>query len=89
MQNLILEHIKRIRNFLNFTKSYFERNNPLKSFANNSISALKELLSVRKKKRLVQYRLNYQIGKLRQMEKLIAANNDHVFLKGRKFNETR
>lgn len=89
MQNLISEHIKRIVNFFNFTKSYFARNNPFKAFADNVVASLKDMLSVQRKKKLVQYRLNYQMGKLKQMEKLIAANNDHVFLKGRKFNETR
>lgn len=89
MQNLISNHIKRIKNFLNFTKSYFSRHNPVKAFADNFVTSLKEALSVQRKKKLVQYRLNYQMGKLKQMEKLIAANNDHVFLKGRKFNETR
>jgi len=89
MQNLIAEHIKRINNFIKFTKSYFVRHNPIKAFMDNSVAMLKDMLSVQKKKRLVQYRLNYQMGKLKQMEKLIAANNDHVFLRGRKFNETR
>ena len=89
MQDLISEHIKRMRNFLNFTKNYFIRHNPIESFIKSTVASLKDMLSLRKKKRLVQYRLNYQLGKLKQMEKLIAANNDHVFLKGRKFNETR
>ena len=54
-----------------------------------TITTIKDILTIRKKQKLVKYRLNYQIGKLKQMEKLIAANNDHVFLRGRKFNETR
>lgn len=89
MLEVISEHIKRMKNFLNFTKSYFVRNNPIKAFTEGTITMLKDMLSVKKKQKLVQYRLNYQMGKLKQMEKLIAANNDHVFLKGRKFNETR
>ncbi len=83
------EHIKRVKNLINFTKNYFIRNNPIKAFFDGTLMMLKDTLSMRKKQRLVKYRLNYQVGKLKQMEKLIAANNDHVFLKGRKFNETR
>ena len=38
---------------------------------------------------MAQYRVNYQHYKLRQMEQLIAENNEHVFLKGNKLNELR
>ena len=89
MADIISEHIKRIKNFIGYTRNYFVRHNPIKAFIEGTIASIKDTLSIRKKQRLVRYRLNYQIGKLRQMEKLIAANNDHVFLKGRKFNETR
>lgn len=89
MHEVISANLKRIKNFLNFTKNYFIRHNPIKSFFLGTATTIKDILSVRKKQKLVKYRLNYQIGKLKQMEKLIAANNDHVFLRGRKFNETR
>ena len=51
--------------------------------------SIKDVLTIRKKQKLVKYRLNYQMGKLKQMEKLIAANNDHVFLRGRKFKKKK
>lgn len=89
MRKSFFANIERIKNFFTFTKNYFVRNNPIKAFADGVITFIKDALSIRKKQRLVKYRLNYQIGKLKQMEKLIAANNDHVFLRGRKFNETR
>lgn len=89
MHEVISANIKRIKNFLNFTRNYFIRNNPIKAFVDGTTAMIKDTLSIRKKQKLVRYRLNYQIGKLKQMEKLIAANNDHVFLRGRKFNETR
>ena len=89
MHEVISENIKRIKNFFAYTKNYFIRHNPIKAAADNVINSIKDMLSIRKKQRLVRYRLNYQMGKLKQMEKLIAANNDHVFLKGRKFNQTR
>lgn len=89
MHEVISANIKRMKNFMNFTKNYFIRKNPIKAFCDSIIMMIKDMLTIRKKQRLVKYRLNYQMGKLKQMEKLIAANNDHVFLKGRKFNETR
>ncbi len=89
MHEVISANIKRIMKFLGFTRNYFIRHNPIKNIINGSVAMMKDILTIRKKQKLVKYRLNYQIGKLKQMEKLIAANNDHVFLKGRKFNETR
>ncbi|HIS54802.1 TPA: hypothetical protein IAA82_07615 [Candidatus Galligastranaerophilus gallistercoris] len=89
MHEAISANIKRIKNFFHFTKNYFIRNNPIKAFMTGIEQSIKDVLTIRKKQKLVKYRLNYQMGKLKQMEKLIAANNDHVFLRGRKFNETR
>ena len=53
------------------------------------VKMLKDALTIGKKRKMVKYRLNYQIYKLNQMEKLIAQNNEHVFLRGNKFNEMR
>lgn len=89
MHEVISANIKRIKNFINFTRNYFVRHNPIKAFLASINTSIKDALSIRKKQKLARYRLNYQMGKLKQMEKLIAANNDHVFLRGRKFNETR
>ncbi len=89
MQGKFSAYIKGIKTFLNYTRNYFIRHNPIQAFINDTSASLKDLLSIRKKRKMVKYRLNYQMGKLKQMEKLIAANNDHVFLRGRKFNETR
>ena len=89
MHEAISANIKRIQKFLGFTKNYFIRHNPIKAMIDGTVATIKDILTIRKKQKLVKYRLNYQIGKLKQMEKLIAANNDHVFLRGRKFNETR
>ena len=89
MSDPISEIIKRAKNYIGYIRNYFVRHNPIQAFVEGVVTSIKDTLSIRKKQRLVRYRLNYQLGKLRQMEKLIAANNDHVFLKGRKFNETR
>ena len=71
-----------MKNFLGFAKSYLIRKNPVKAFIN-------DMIAINKKRKLAKYRLNYQMYKLNQMEKLIAANNEHVFLRGNKFNEMR
>ncbi len=89
MTNIFKDKIARIIRCVNNIRNYFSRNNPIQAFIAGIIAGLKDFLSIRKKQKLVKYRLNYQIGKLKQMEKLIAANNDHVFLRGRNVNEMR
>ncbi len=89
MQQTIQTNIKRVKNFIGFAKSYLVRKNPVKAFINETVAMIKDMLSITKKRKLAKYRLNYQMYKLNQMEKLIAANNDHVFLRGNKFNEMR
>ena len=89
MQQTVQLNLKRMKNFIGFAKSYLIRNNPIKAFVNGTVATIKDMLSVNKKRKLAKYRLKYQMYKLNQMEKLIAANNEHVFLRGNKFNEMR
>ena len=89
LQKTIQTNLKRMKNFLGFAKSYLIRKNPVKAFINDMIATFKDMLSINKKRKLAKYRLNYQMYKLNQMEKLIVANNEHVFLRGNKFNEMR
>lgn len=89
MQQTIQTNLKRVKNFLGFAKSYLIRKNPIKAFVDGFVASVKDMLSITKKRKLAKYRLNYQMYKLNQMEKLIAANNEHVFLRGNKFNEMR
>lgn len=89
MQQSIQTNLKRMRNFLGFSKSFLIRKNPFKLLSKEFVSMLKGFFSMNKKRKMVKYRLNYQIYKLNQMEKLIAQNNEHVFLRGNKFNEMR
>lgn len=81
--------LKRFRNFLNFSRAYLDRNNPIKSFSDTIVTQLKDFFTIGKKMKMAKYRVNYQRYKLDQMQKLIAQNNEHVFLKGRTLNETR
>ncbi len=89
MQKALKAYIKKLKTFLNYTKNYLIRNNPVKLFKRELIASLKDALSINKKRKLVKYKLKYQMHQLSQMEKLIAQNNEHTFLRGNKFNEMR
>ena len=89
MQQSLKASIKRLKTFLNYSKNYLKRNNPLKVLQKEIVAGLKDALSINKKRKMVQYKLRYQMHQLNQMEKLIAQNNEHVFLRGNKFNEMR
>ena len=81
--------MQKLFNFIQFSKSYIIRNNPIKAFINTITAQLKDFLTFGKKMKMAKYRVNYQKYKLDQMQKLSAQNNEHVFLKGRTLNETR
>ena len=53
------------------------------------VEGLKDFLTMKKKLKMAQYRLNYHRHQLQKMEQLIAENNEHNFLKGKNLNETR
>ena len=89
MQQSIKASLKRLKTFLNYSKNYLKRNNPIKVLKKQIVAGLKDALSINKKRKMVKYKLKYQMHQLCQMEKLIAQNNEHVFLKGNKFNEMR
>ena len=82
-------NFKRLMNFFAYTRNYFARNNPIKAMTDDIVNALKEALTVRKKLKMAQYRLNYHKYQYNRMEALIAENNQHNFLKGKNLNETR
>ncbi len=89
MQQSIKQSIKRLKTFLNYSKNYLKRNNPIKKFKRDIVAGLKDALSINKKRKMIRYKLRYQMRQLNQMEKLIAQNNEHTFLRGNKFNEMR
>ena len=74
---------------MQFSRAYLDRNNPIKAFTATIVAQLKDFLTIGKKMKMAKYRVNYQKYKLDQMRKLIAQDNEHVFLKGRTLNETR
>ena len=82
-------NIKRIVDFLIYSKNFLIRKSPIKSLINSVVDGLKDFLTMKKKLKMAQYRLNYHKHQLQKMEQLIAENNDHTFLKGKNLNETR
>lgn len=89
MNETIETSLRRIRNFINFSRSFFIRKNPFKMLIEGIVGNLKDMLSVRQKLKMAQYRVNYHKHQLMKMESLIAENNEHTFLKGKNLNETR
>ena len=89
MQQALQANLKRLKTFITYSKNYLKRNNPIKVLKKELIAGLKDALSINKKRKMVKYKLKYQMHQLNQMEKLIAQNNEHVFLRGNKFNEMR
>ena len=89
MREEIQDNIKRLVNYLNFARSFFRRNNPIKALIESLLSSLKDMLTIRQKLKLAKYRVNYHQHQLHKMESLIAESNEHTFLKGKNLNETR
>lgn len=82
-------YIRRILDFLLYTKNYFIRKNPIQSMTNSIVEGIKDFLTVKKKLRMAQYRLNYHRHQLNKMEQLIAENSQHNFLKGANLDQKR
>ena len=82
-------NIKRIIDFLTYSKNFIIRKSPIKALVNGIEAIIKDFLTMPKKRKMAQYRLNYHMHQFRKMEQLIAENNQHSFLKGNKLNETR
>ena len=82
-------NLKRVMNFIVYTRNYFIKKNPVQAMVNDILNSIKEALTVRKKLKMVQYRVNYNRYQLNRMETLIAENNEHNFLKGKNFDQTR
>lgn len=82
-------YVKRILEFLVYTKNYFIRNNPLQTMIASIVIGVKDFLTVKKKLKMAQYRLNYHKHQLNKMEQLIAENSQHSFLKGANLDQKR
>ena len=88
-QQVIQDNLQKTLNFAGYILSFIKRMDPLRMVVEYVMTTLKDFLTMSKKLKMAKYRVNYQMYKLQQMEQLIAENNDHVFLKGKKLNQTR
>ncbi len=82
-------NFKRLMNFFAYTRNYFVKKNPIKAMADDFVAGLKDALTIRKKLKMAEYRLNYHKYQFNKMEALIAENNQHNFLKGKNLDQTR
>ena len=82
-------NVKRLIDFLIYSKNFLIRKNPIKAVANSFVEGIKDFLTMKKKLKMAQYRLNYHRHQFQKMEQLIAENNQHSFLRGNNLNETR
>lgn len=82
-------NIKRFIDFLIYSKNFVIRKSPIKALGNSVVEGIKDFLTMKKKLKMAQYRLNYHRHQFQKMEQLIAENNQHSFLKGNNLNETR
>ncbi len=82
-------YYKRILDFLIYTKNYMIRKSPIQSMVNSMVEGIKDFLTIRKKLKMAQYRLNYHRYQLNKMEQLIAENSQHNFLKGSNLDQKR
>lgn len=82
-------YVRRLLDFLIYSKNYIIRKNPLKAITESIVEGIKDFLTIKKKLKMAQYRLNYHTYQLQKMEQLIAENSDHNFLKGVNFDQKR
>lgn len=80
---------KKFINYMNFVIAFLRKKaKPMQSL-NQALASVQELLSLNTKLKKIQYRVNYEKYKLKKTELILAQNQDHVFIKGRKLNQTR
>ncbi len=72
-----------------YSKNYFIRKNPFLGLADSIVAGIKDFLTIKKKLKMAQYRLNYHQHQLQKMESLIAQNSEHSFLKGSNLDQKR
>lgn len=82
-------YLRRLLDFLIYTKNYIIRKNPLQMLSETVVEGIKDFLTVKKKLKMAQYRLNYHQHQLQKMEQLIAENSEHNFLKGANLDQKR
>ncbi|MBR1460560.1 hypothetical protein IJ596_02855 [bacterium] len=82
-------YFRRLLDFLMYARNYLIRRNPIKEMSASIVEGIKDFLTIKKKLKIAQYRLNYHQHQLQKMEQLIAENSDHHFLKGSNIDQKR
>ncbi len=82
-------YFRRLLDFLIYTRNYIIRKNPIQTLADTIVEGIKDFLTIKKKLKMAQYRLNYHRHQLQKMEQLIAESSDHNFLKGSNLDQKR
>ena len=89
MQQIVQNYLQRLNQMGHMYLNYAIRNNPFIMIKNQILSSLVQFLTMGKKKKMAEYRVNSQLYKVKKMEQQIAQSNEHLFLQGRKINELR
>lgn len=89
MQETIEDKINRLLNFISFARHFLVTKNPFKKFLNDCVATVKGIFSITQKRKMVRYRLSVERYNIKKWEDIIASNNEHYFLRGRKINEMR
>ena len=83
------DEYKKVNRLSDLFKKLSHKKESVKSMSESFMEGIKEFLSMNKKRKMAQYRLNYHRHQFQKMEQLIAENNQHTFLRGNNLNETR
>ena len=78
-----------MRNFIGFARGFIARKNPIKTFFQDCLAIIKDIFSINKKRKMVEYRLKATLYKQKRYEDAIAQSNEHTFLQGSKLNQLR
>lgn len=82
-------YIETVKTFLKYSQGFFKRHSIAKSLSQSITNGFKDALTIRKKVKIAEYRVNFHKNQLKKMESLIANDNEHTFLRGSKLNQVR
>ena len=83
------EYIENAIKFVKYSQCFLKRHSLGKNIQQEMTNGIKDMLTIRKKVKIAEYRVNYHRNQLRKMESLIANDNEHTFLRGQKLNQVR
>ena len=81
--------IKKIIQFIKYSKAYISKNNPIVLFCNTITTSISDFLSFQKKSKIARYRVNHVKYRLYQMEQIIESGNPYNLVEGKKLDTLR